>query len=83
MATYVPGTNNEDTSSDDTSDPNDDDPIDTNPITKLVVTPTQVGEGSKRGGKFTLDVDSSSKGTITIEYQDKNKNWIKAKHIHI
>lgn len=77
-ATYVPAANNEDTSSDDTSDPVDDDPIDTNPITKLVVTPAQVGEGSKRGGKFRLDVDSSSKGTITIEYQDKNKNWIRA-----
>ena len=46
-------------------------------LTFLTVTPSQVDSGKKQGGTFTVDVNSSSRGVISISYNDGN-GWISA-----
>ncbi len=64
--------------SDDTDVTDDTDDTDSGDITTfLTVTPGQVDNGKKQGGSFTLDVNSSSRGAISISYNDGD-GWISA-----
>ena len=45
-------------------------------LTFLTVTPSQVDSGKKQGGTFTVNVNSSSRGVVSISYNDGN-GWIR------
>ena len=61
---------------DDTDTTDDTDDTDSGDITTfLTVTPGQVDNGKKQGGSFSLNVNSSSRGVVSISYNDGN-GWI-------
>ena len=62
---------------DDVRDDSVDDSDSGDTLTFLTVTPSQVDSGKKQGGTFTVDVNSSSRGAISISYNDGN-GWISA-----
>ena len=63
---------------DDTDTTDDTDDTDSGDITTfLTVTPGQVDNGKKQGGSFSLNVNSSSRGVVSISYNDGN-GWISA-----
>ena len=79
-ATFEPTPTVDDTTDDtdvvDTTDDTDD--TDSGDITSfLTVTPGQVDNGRKEGGSFGLAVNSSSRGVISISYNDGN-GWVSA-----